>query len=1057
MIDNFDFYNSFYEKDGYIYSLTTNEKVAEDNSIFALHLSKEISDKLFSKGITTISGLILIGNAFLQHHGFSVSSINDIYEALSEYLVDSEEQEVEEDILELIEDAGDYDFYFDENDEVQVIENVKEEITESEKDEDFEFSFDFFAGSEDKEEIIETENLDDFGNIPIEELYFSVRTYNALKNHGINFLEDLNNYDEAALYQIKNMGAKSVKEVLAALNSSSIDKTIDENTKVDNLFISSKTLHCLHKNEITTLSQILKLSDLDIINLNGATKSVFEDIIKVRNKYIDKKDNSTYSTSLFFTVNNFYIKDNIIYLNNKSGHIKNVSISDVISDKKLIDILIKNSINTLFDILDLGYEGLTSLPGVGKSKVNKVISFAKEYVENNGIDYSNQEGSLKKEVRNTITSRIKDTSFEGMERVDLINELSLIYPKDIVIESVEELVLERILFIYEGDKLFFAYPSFPSFVYHKTKGLDRIRDIMFSRLEGQTLEEISERHSVTRELIRQQQEKFLKKCSHMLFREDRFKYLYETYYFQKDVFTEVFSEKDRTINYLLMKYKHGTKDISSSVEDANIPKRLRACIQKYLDRNKIEIDGVKIDKNDGLKYFIQKHITKATRIDDIVAMYNYFANTYGFEQLNDTAHNLEARIARIPNTVSSINKQIRYYNFSKYDFNELLESLNLDQYKDIQISTTILFEPNKKLMKKYDILNQYELHNILKQLLEKDKNIKFDRMPMITFGQFDRKRYLVDIIQEHGEIGVGKLAKVLYERIGLETLTSVWTNLIEEYKDLGVFKAQTQVQLDDNKINQLKLILTNTYYSKEEIITICTQLFKDFDISLVNTLNLSLLDFNVYSYYVIKKPQTSFSYISDLLTKDDVFNINTFPSITKSVMFNGTLNDLKREYEILEFENGSYINIRKLEGIGVTKQDILDYCKAVLDYVDEDYFTIHSLKLSGFASELEDLGFDNIFYEGILKCHPDFQFAKFSNVYVFKKNSQTFTRSMLIIDLINKYQVIEALDLLVILKDTYGIKTDLSLIKLLITDSEIYYNPIMDTFYKDYTTFIKEV
>lgn len=60
---------------------------------------------------------------------------------------------------------------------------------------------------------------------PIEELDFSVRAYNCLKRAGVHTLQDLVNKSDAEVMKIRNLGKKSLKEVLAKV------KELDLNLK----------------------------------------------------------------------------------------------------------------------------------------------------------------------------------------------------------------------------------------------------------------------------------------------------------------------------------------------------------------------------------------------------------------------------------------------------------------------------------------------------------------------------------------------------------------------------------------------------------------------------------------------------------------------------------------------------------------------------------------------------------------------------------------------------------------------------------------------------------
>jgi len=54
---------------------------------------------------------------------------------------------------------------------------------------------------------------------PIEELEFSVRSYNCLKRAGISTVEDLANKTEEDMMKVRNLGRKSLDEVIAKLSS----------------------------------------------------------------------------------------------------------------------------------------------------------------------------------------------------------------------------------------------------------------------------------------------------------------------------------------------------------------------------------------------------------------------------------------------------------------------------------------------------------------------------------------------------------------------------------------------------------------------------------------------------------------------------------------------------------------------------------------------------------------------------------------------------------------------------------------------------------------------
>jgi homoserine O-succinyltransferase len=102
-------------------------------------------------------------------------------------------------------------------------------------------------------------------------------------------------------------------------------------------------------------------------------------------------------------------------------------------------------------------------------------------------------------------------------------------------------------------------------------------------------------------------------------------------------------------------------------------------------------------------------------------------------------------------------------------------------------------------------------------------------------------------------------------------------------------------------------------------------------------------------------------------------------------------------------------------------------------------------------------GFDDIFYESILRYCPKISSFRINNVYVFKNTEESISKTTFISSLIKQYKIIETDDLIYLLKESYGINMDLYDLKESIENTDIYYNSIMDTFYMNYNVFIEEV
>ena len=64
--------------------------------------------------------------------------------------------------------------------------------------------------------------------MPIEELELSVRSFNCLKRSGISTVGDLANKTETDMMKVKNLGKKSLEEVIAKLHDLGLDLAKEE-------------------------------------------------------------------------------------------------------------------------------------------------------------------------------------------------------------------------------------------------------------------------------------------------------------------------------------------------------------------------------------------------------------------------------------------------------------------------------------------------------------------------------------------------------------------------------------------------------------------------------------------------------------------------------------------------------------------------------------------------------------------------------------------------------------------------------------------------------------
>ena len=132
-------------------------------------------------------------------------------------------------------------------------------------------------------------------NMKIEELNFSMRTYNALKRNGINTVQELIDTPAEKISTIPNIGGMCLNEINAVLRKKGL-KLKDKNTqieeniqpqiqnknadeiKIEEVGLQAKYYRKLRLSGIETLQQLLDKTDEELLSINGLGKGALKEI-----------------------------------------------------------------------------------------------------------------------------------------------------------------------------------------------------------------------------------------------------------------------------------------------------------------------------------------------------------------------------------------------------------------------------------------------------------------------------------------------------------------------------------------------------------------------------------------------------------------------------------------------------------------------------------------------------------------------------------------------------------------------------------------------------------
>jgi len=963
----------------------------------------------------------------------------------------------------------------------------------------------------------------DVSSISIGEIGLSVRSYNALRRAGIETVGQLLEYNEESLLQIRNLGRKSIDEILLKMeeytqlsNQAAQDEPKDElelwlsdennrNAVVEYLreknirpeYLSGLSLESYNKllfAGIEYLHEIVLMNEEQLMMIPGMDPFSASEIAKTLNSFIrihledikshchnnQEPESEPISEADLPPVMDMIQRPEyhsfILTAVKKNDH----SLQSLDLPPRAKNQLLRAGFRTISDIVLLSREQFMAVKNLGAGTIDKIIDWKEGYLK-----------GIESELRRTAAGDISSVYSDDVLRTEILSlyqgektfggfslkemEEALALPQEIPEERLKK-IIGKLLAEKELEYVDFrCYRLYPHFTVH-LNGFreidDRSKDMVLMRIQGQTLEMIAQKYGLQRERVRQIIAKAVVKLKNELdrdksikFDEDYYRYFYQNYAFNKKDASEWLGISEATIGYFeLFDIKQGNKALEAALEDTSgLETSLRLKIKTYLNRNKIFMDGMWVEKKRSkmedvvLKKFCRDEVT----FEEFSRFYNRFLEDMEIpydEDLYYTDAIIRSRTNRLAdsrNVLWKQNERLRYYDINGRDYTELLDTLHLDSYKNIELSTLKFINDYPEMMKQYDIRDQYELHNLLKKITPEGSyhNLKFKRMPQIIFGQADRDAAVFDLMAENAPISAKELEELARSEYGYDyAVFTAASQKFTEYYHNGMYSIDHK-HMSKERLAALHKALPDEFYYIEEIKKIYSKLFTDGDITEVNPYNLKRMGFVVLSKYVLQHYESLYQYFSHLLLEPDMVDVTGYRSrFTYVQMFSQCVIENQRSLQIIEYEPNKFINFRVLEREGITSEMIRDFCGEINDSVEDGcYFTVQSLDSDGLLPQydlLSELGFSEWFYSNLLLSDSRFSHQKFFGNIVFFKGDSEITIKSFILDLIHHSGSVDIMDLISDLKKRFGcVVNDKSDIIRRVQDTEVYYDDILERFY----------
>ena len=655
---------------------------------------------------------------------------------------------------------------------------------------------------------------------------------------------------------------------------------------------------------------------------------------------------------------------------------------------------------------------------------------------------------LRKLLKQNMLEVLQDQPF-GLSMDDLME----LYADTPLTESTVKQILDELESsgkVTISDLVFLTRPSLMDYAkqIHNKKHSDMFR----MRLEGRTLEEIGEVcGGVTREGVRQ----IVKKCiarKEIVVQEDRYKKIYETYAFTKEEFILAFGISDTCYTYLgLACNKEGELPPKLFLEDTSYPVKIRKQAEDALYRNFFYIDGKRVCKRrtDLADHVCYTYFKDEAVFDEFVAKYNEVVEQLGVHEdprfiINKATY--QNRFSEADNVLWKYQSRFRYYDMEEYDFTALIEGLGLDRYENVEYSTLKFFRSNPELMEDYDIRDEYELHNLLRKIYTKinNPNIVFSRMPIIEFGVVDRETQVYKLLQTLVPIDVRGFCDAYEEEYGVlaRTVSGGFISGIAKYRDNnGIYNLESE-PLPQYQVDRMKKLLDKDYYDFSYVLKLYLSEFPDSSENMINSYTLKSIGFKVFSSYLVRDSfANAVEYFRHILTNRGYVDLRDFPpSLISHTSFTSEMYSLKSTFEIVEYEPLKFINIRILNDMGITAQDLKSYGNKVHRFVKHNvHFTINLIKRQGFKHPLHNTHFGDWFFASILTVDKKrFSYQRMGGSKIFCKGLVKITMESLFRSIIATNDGIRITDFMNLLSEEYGLSIDKYKMSAVIDSSSMY-------------------
>lgn len=731
--------------------------------------------------------------------------------------------------------------------------------------------------------------------------------------------------------------------------------------------------------------------------------------------------------------------------------------------KRTIDGIFQKGLNKVFYVLLFEPATLQEAFGLKDLEVSKLYSIKDKLLMIFYGDLYSIDVNCSPVFEELLTKEFKNSCYEiilseenYVSKMDIFNSMKDYQKRyfnllidNALSELISEMKIREVNGSYQVRK-----PSLDEFILQLDLS-ERKNKFFVLHMDGMTYEEIAQEEDLSRERVRQ----LINKVESNFIDELKYIDIYNKYSIEEDEFVKIFGVTNRVYRYLRYKSKkRGVLPLSDLAQEEFLTSEQRSIISNIIlendkciviDNNVIKANGVSI-----LEFYFKKYMQQPKKLTDIFDGYSKFLIE------NNVTHlicSFKSFVNKVNDLKYSINNKNGYRYFEVYDEDVVnaINNLDLSVYSDIEISSKVIYDSNLDTMQNNNILDEYELYSLLK-IHRNEKNIEFNRIPTINFGNGDRDRQIESIIVEFSPITIEEFATKYHELYGFEknSIISYAVSKFGHYYQEGKFDLTTPI-LSTDLVNKLKTLFTKDFYFKEDVLEIISKAGIRFDEKYFNRANLLLVGYKSNCSYIYSSKFSSFTdYMNEVYYSNDFINFeNIDHRMFHLSAFTDCFNQKAINQEIIQYDNFKFVKFSHLEKNGVTRKDIEIFRKKLVHYVNNGaIFSLKSIRDSGFDDKLFLLEYGDYFLNSIIR-HTENVYSRRIGItkdFIFRynPNEKAYPNfGELFEQILSIHKAMTPEELSQYLKDNYGIERDVYKIKALVIEAGIYYDLETNSFY----------